>query len=271
MLLILGQGFTGHHIAAAARARGHGVLGVRRSAEAGVLAFDDPAVAEAIRAASHILSSVPPSGEQQGEDPVLQRFRPLLEKHGGWLGYLSSTGVYGDAGGAWVDEHSAVGHGRRTGRTAADLEWQALGAAVFRLPGIYGPGRSALDQVRAGTARRIDRPGHRFSRAHVEDIAGAALAAMEAGWKGPLNIVDERPDEPARVTEYACRLLGAAPPPLKTLDEAALPPFARSFWQERRLVSGERLKRALGYRLKYPDYKAGLGAILRAEQGGGRP
>ena len=267
MLLILGQGFSGHHIATAARAAGLDVLGVKREAARDILAFDDPAVASAINSATHILSSVPPGGEQQGEDPVLARFGPLIRQHGGWLGYLSSTGVYGDANGAWVDEHSAVGNGRRAGRTAADLQWQQLGAAVFRLPGIYGPGRSALDQVRNGTARRIDRPGHRFSRIHVADIAGAVVAAMQADWRGPLNIVDERPAEPAHVTEYACRLLGAPLPPLMQLDDAGMPPFARSFWQERRLVSGQRLRTALGYRLQFPDYKAGLTAIHAAERG----
>lgn len=267
MLLILGQGFSGQHIAAAARATGLAVLGVRREAARDILAFDDPAVASAINSATHILSSVPPGTDHAHEDPVFQRFGPLLARHGGWLGYLSSTGVYGDAGGAWVDEQSAVGKGRRTARTAADLRWQELGAAVFRLPGIYGPGRSALDQVRSGTARRIDRPGHRFSRIHVADIAGAVVAAMQAGWRGPLNIVDERPAEPAHVTEYACNLLGAPLPPLMQLDDTAMPPFARSFWQERRLVSGHRLRTALGYRLQFPDYKAGLTAIHAVERG----
>ena len=261
MLLILGQGYSGGRIAAAARAAGLAVQGVTRAGGDGLLAFDSPQVADAIAAATHILSSVPPAGEAAGDDPVLERFGPLLARHRGWIGYLSSTGVYGDAAGAWVDEDAPTGGGRRTGRSAADLAWQGLGAAVFRLPGIYGPGRSTLDQVRAGTARRIDRPGHRFSRVHVADIAGAVLAAMAANWRGPLNIVDDWPDEPARVTEFACRLLGAPLPPLRTLDEAALPPAASRFWTERRLVSGHRLKTALGYRLHYPDYKAGLTAI----------
>lgn len=266
MLLILGQGFSGHHIAAAARAAGLEVLGVKRTAAPNILAFDDPALAGAIAAATHILSSVPPASPS-GEDPVLQRFAPLLAAHSGWLGYLSSTGVYGDADGAWVDETAPVGQGRRTARSAADLQWQQLGAAVFRLPGIYGPGRSALDQVRARTARRIDRPGHRFSRVHVADIAGAVLLALQSGWRGPLNIVDELPEEPARITEQACQLLGAPLPPLMSLEDAALPPSARGFWQERRLVSGLRLRTALGYRLKYPDYKVGLAAIHAVEGG----
>ncbi|MCG2841940.1 SDR family NAD(P)-dependent oxidoreductase [Sandaracinobacter sp. RS1-74] len=262
MLLILGQGYSGTFIANAARAAGLSVTGVTRSGGPGLIRFDSPDLPDRIAAATHILSSVPPESETaDGDDPVLARFGGQLRAHEGWLGYLSSTGVYGDAGGAWVDESAPVGHGRRTARTAADLRWQELGAAVLRLPGIYGPGRSALEQVRAGTAKRVLRPGHRFSRVHVEDIAGATLAAIAADWRGPLNIADTHPEEPARITEYACALLGAPPPPLLALDDAALSPMARRFWTERRLVSGEKLRRALGYRLRHPDYKAGLTAI----------
>lgn len=260
MLLILGQGYSGRYIADAARSAGWRALGVKRQAGPGILAFDDPAVVQAIAGASHILSSVPPSAET-GADPVLQRFGPLLKAHKGWLGYLSSTGVYGDRAGAWVDEASPVGGGRRVDRTKADLGWQALGAAVFRLPGIYGPGRSALDQVKAGTARRVDSPGQRFNRIHVEDIAGAVLAVATRQFRGVWNVVDELPAEPRHVTEYACRLLGAPLPPLRRLDIPALSPFAQGFWTERRLVSGLRLTRELGYRLRHPDYKAGLNAI----------
>ncbi len=267
MLLILGQGYSGDRIAAAARAAGHNVLGVRRTAGPGVLAFDDPALPDAIAAADYLLSSVPPDGAT-GDDPVLARFgSALAARRGwlGWLGYLSSTGVYGDTGGAFVDESAAVGTGRRTARTAADLGWQALGATVFRLPGIYGPGRSALDAVRDGSARRVDRPGHRFNRIHVDDIAGAVLAGLEAGAGGIFNVVDEAPAEPRHVTEYACRLLGAPWPALQPVDTAALSPMARGFWTERRLVAGRTLATKLGYRLQYPDYKAGLTAIRAGE------
>lgn len=266
MLLILGQGYSGTALAAAARAAGHNVLGVRRQAADGVMAFDDPALPEALRAATQILSSVPPDGAS-GQDPILERFGDLLKGHGGWVGYLSSTGVYGDTGGAWVDESAPVGGGRRSARTEADLGWQAIGATIFRLPGIYGPGRSALDQVRSGQARRVDRPGHRFNRIHVDDIAGAVLAAIEAGAKGIFNVVDRLPAEPRHVTEFACGLLGAPLPPLAPIELANLSPMARGFWTERRAVAGTRLERETGYRLTHPDYKSGLTAIHLSERG----
>ncbi len=264
MLLILGLGYSGQAIAAEMRVHGIPVVGVRRTAKDEALAFDDPAVERAIATATFILSSVPPDA-QTGADPILARFGRALKAAPGRLFYLSSTGVYGDTGGAWVDEASPVGTGRRTARAAADLAWGQLGATRLRLPGIYGPGRSALDQVRAGTARRIDRPGHRFSRIHVADIAGATTRAMLRGLAGVLNIVDHLPAEPAHVTEAACRLLGAPLPPLEPLETAGLSPMARGFWAERRLVASARLSRDLGYTLRYPDYKAGLAAIAAAE------
>ncbi|MFQ3594827.1 MAG: SDR family NAD(P)-dependent oxidoreductase [Sphingomonadaceae bacterium] len=264
MLLILGQGYSATRIRRLAEARGLAVAGVRRTATADTLAFDDPAVRECLRASAIILSSVPPDRET-GADPVLARFGDVLASTDARLLYLSSTGVYGDTGGAVVDESAPVGGGRRSARTAADLAWQVLGATILRLPGIYGPGRSALDQVRAGTARRIDRPGHRFNRIHVDDIAGATLAIVESGARGIFNIVDALPAEPREVTEAACRLLGAPLPPLEPFDPATLSPMARGFWSEGRIVAGTRLLRTTGYRLSFPDYKAGLQAI--AEEG----
>lgn len=263
MWLILGQGYCGTFLADAARARGHKVLGVRRAAGPDIMAFDDPAVADAIARASHILSTIAPA---DGTDPVLARYEAELARAAGWKAWLSSTGVYGDAGGAWVDEASPlVRGGRRAARVEADRQWQAMGAAVFRLPGIYGPARSALDAVRAGTARRIDRPGHRFSRIHVADIAGALLTAAGHRLTGPWNLTDHCPAEPATVTLEACRLLGVIPPPLVKLEDAGLSRTARGFWEDHRLVSGERFRRQTGYRLLYPDYKAGLRAISKEE------
>jgi nucleoside-diphosphate-sugar epimerase len=275
MLLILGQGYSGAWIAERARAAGLEVLGVKRSAADGVIAFDDPALPRAVASASHILSSVPPDSTT-ARDPMLDRFGPALKAQGAWVGYLSSTGVYGDTGGAFVDETAPVGgpgegpdllkKARRSARTEADLGWQAIGATIFRLPGIYGPGRSALDQVRAGQARRVDRPGHRFNRIHVADIAGAVVAAALAGAKGIFNVVDRLPAEPRQVIEFACGLLGAPLPPLAPIDLAGLSPMARSFWSERRAVAGLRLERETGYRLQHPDYKAGLTAIFEGER-----
>jgi nucleoside-diphosphate-sugar epimerase len=252
-LLILGQGYSGGWIARAAA--GYDVVAVRRMAGSGVLAFDDLAVAALVESADFVLSSVPPVADA---DLVLARFGEQLAARRGWTGYLSSTGVYGDCAGAWVDETAPVGHGRRSARTAADLAWQGIGAAVFRLPGIYGPGRSALDAVRCGAARRVDRPGHVFSRVHVGDIAGAVLAAMAADFRGCVNVADDLPAEPRAISEWACALLGAPLPPLLALDEAGLGAMARQFWQERRRVANGSLRRTLGYRLRFADYKAGL-------------
>ncbi|WP_448578411.1 SDR family NAD(P)-dependent oxidoreductase [Thermaurantiacus sp.] len=264
MLLILGLGYSASRLAAALRREGAQVLGVRRSAGDGILAFDDPQIPGLIATARAILSSVPPD-PATGKDPVLERFGDTLAATGAGLLYLSSTGVYGDTQGAVVDESAPVGSGRRSARTAADLAWGALGATVVRLPGIYGPGRSALDQVRAGTARRIDRPGHRFNRIHVDDIVGGLQALLACGARGIFNLVDERPAEPRHVTEEACRLLGAPMPPLERFDPQTLSPMARGFWSERRIVAGGKLGRVTGYRLRFPDYKAGLRAILKEE------
>ncbi|MFA7439950.1 MAG: SDR family NAD(P)-dependent oxidoreductase [Sphingomonadaceae bacterium] len=263
MWLILGQGYCGTFLADAARARGFSVLGVRREAGPEILAFDDPAAAGAMASASYIVSTIAPVS---GVDPVLARYGAELAQSRAWKAWLSSTGVYGDAGGAWVDEASplAVG-GRRAARVEADRQWQTVDAAIFRLPGIYGPGRSALDAVRSGTARRIDRPGHRFSRIHVRDIIGALLIAAEHRLTGVWNLTDNLPAEPAAVTEEACRLLSVEPPPPVALEDAGLSPMAGGFWEDHRLVSGERFLRKTGYRLRYPDYKAGLRAILKEE------
>lgn len=257
-VVILGAGYCGEAIAREAEAAGWRVTRVRRTAEPGVLAFGDASVAEALAGASHVMASVPPG---DGGDPVLAAYGHAILR-APWAGYLSSTGVYGDAVGAWVDESAPTGRGRRSARTAADAEWVALGAAVFRLPGIYGPGRSALDGVRAGTARRVDRPGHVFSRIHRDDVAGAAMLAMRAGWRGVVNVSDDLPAEPRAVTEWACLLLGAPPPPLLPLEDAGMGPMARAFWSERRRVANRRLTTSLGYRLRHPTYRQGLTACL---------
>ena len=226
----------------------------------GAIAFDDDvAVRRELARASHVLSSVPPDA---GRDPVLAHYADALGDK--WLGYLSSTGVYGDTGGAWVDETSPVGGGRRTARVEADTAWLDRGARVFRLPGIYGPGRSQLDRVRTGTAHRIDLPGQVFSRIHVEDIAAGVIAGFAAP-PGAYNLADDLPASGAAVTEEACRLLGMAPPPLQSLDEAGLSPMARGFYAENRRVANGKPKRVLGWRPRYPTYREGLRAIRSVE------
>ena len=262
-MLIFGLGYSAGFVAEALRARGWRVEATGR---AGTLDFaDDAAVRAALGRASHVLSSVPPA---DGADPVLARYGDGLA--GKWLGYLSSTGVYGDTGGAWVDESAATGGGRRSARAGADAAWLARGACVFRLPGIYGPplgqhqGRSALDRVRNGTAHRIALPDQIFSRIHVEDIASGVLAAITRGAAGAFNLSDDLPASQNAVVEEACRLLGLAPPPMQSLDQAGLSPMARGFYAENRRVANGKARRLLSWAPKYPTYREGLSAILGA-------
>ena len=258
-LFIFGMGYTSKVIAALLRAAGWEVTGTGRE---GTLRFEDrEAVLAALGEASHVLSSVPPARE--GGDPVLETYGAALQAAPArWIGYLSSTGVYGDTGGAWVDESAEVGTGRRSARTAADLAWQALDARVrvFRLPGIYGPGRSALDRVRDGAARRIALENQVFSRVHVEDIASGVIAGM-AGPAGVYNLGDDEPSSQNVVIEEAARLLGVEPPPLQSLEEAALSPMALAFYAENRRVANGKAKRVLGWRPAYPTYREGLRAL----------
>lgn len=251
-LFVFGLGYTASAIAAR-------LPGARIAAtgSAGNVAFDD---AERVRfeiaQATHILSSVPP-GE---DDPVLAAYGDALAASGVWLGYLSSTGVYGDTGGAWVDESAPTGAGRRGARAVADAAWLALGARVFRLPGIYGPGRSPLDRVRSGDARRIDMPGQVFSRVHVDDIASGVIAGLDAP-AGAYNLADDEPAPQSDVIAFGCRLLGLAVPPSIPLEEANLSPAARAFYSENRRVANGKAKRVLEWRPLYRDYRLGLRAL----------
>jgi hypothetical protein len=250
MLLIFGLGYTAARVAAIWPG---GAVGTTRDGRGATLRFDDePAVRAALAVADAVLSSVPPDG---GGDPVLARYGDALG--GRWLGYLSSTGVYGDTGGAWVDEEAPV-RGRRPSRNMADAAWLARGARVFRLPGIYGPGRSPIDRVREGTVHRTLIAGQVFSRVHVDDIAAGVLAARAAP-PGAYNLADDRPCGQDDVVEYAARLLGLPPPPVVALT--ALSPAARAFYAENRRVANGRAKRVLGWAPLYPDYRAGLRAL----------
>ena len=253
-LFIFGLGYSAKRIRAAAEARDWRFTATGRDAE---LAFeDDLGVRTALGTASHVLSSVPPGEEG---DPVLAHYGDALGHE--WLGYLSSTGVYGDTGGAWVDESAPVGGGRRSARAEADAAWLGRGARVFRLPGIYGPGRSALERVAEGRAHRIDLPGQVFSRIHVDDIAAGVIAGFD-GPPGAYNLADDLPASQNAVVEEACRLLGVVPPPLQSLDEAGLSPQARAFYAENRRVANGKAKRVLGWRPLYPTYREGLRAML---------
>ena len=256
-LLIFGLGYTASRLADRLRRRG---WHVDATGSAGNIAFDDrDAVTAALGDATHVLSSVPPDRES-GLDPVLDGYREAMGT--AWYGYLSSTGVYGDAQGAWVDEAAPTGEGRRTARSEADALWLRLGARVFRLPGIYGPGRSIFDRIAAGKAHRIDLPGQVFSRVHVDDIVSGVVAALEsAAPAGAYNLSDDLPTSQNTVVEEACRLLGQAPPPLQSLDDAGLSPMARGFYAENRRVANGKARRVLGWEPAYPTFREGLAAI----------
>ncbi|WP_237183238.1 SDR family NAD(P)-dependent oxidoreductase [Roseomonas gilardii] len=285
-LLILGLGYAGEAIAREALARGIAVRGTHRQPGQGAGTGSVPAIpfeaaGPAIVAATHLVVTAPPG---EDGDPVLARhgtaLRAGLEARLRWVGYLSTTGVYGDRGGAWVDEATppAPGQPRSLRRLQAEQAWEAALAGhaqldIFRTGGIYGPGRSALDEVLAGKARRVIRPGHAFGRIHRDDIAQAVMAAADAGGPGAavsrvLHLVDDEPAEPALVIEEAARLLGLPPPPALSFDEAwaGMSPMARSFWSEHRLVANARTKAALGLEWRYPSYREGLRQIA-AKQG----
>ena len=253
-MFIFGLGYTAGVIARSLEAQGWEVVSTGRS---GTLSFEDEGnVRMALADADHVLSSVPPGGE--GRDPVLDRYGDHLS--GKALSYLSSTGVYGDTGGAWVDETAPVGTGRRTARAEADTAWLERGARVYRLPGIYGPGRSVFERIAEGRAHRIDLPDQVFSRVHVADIASGVIAGLEAP-AGAYNLADDLPCSQNTLVEEACRLLGLAPPPLQSLEQANLSPMARGFYAENRRIANGKARRVLGWEPAYPDYATGLRAL----------
>ena len=227
--------------------------------------------------ATHLLST---AGPNEAGDPVLTRYASAIAAAPGlrWVGYLSSTGVYGDRGGGWVDEETPVAPSADRGRRRVDAEDAWAGFAdrravdIFRLAGIYGPGRSAFDDLRAGRARRLDKPGHQFGRIHRDDIAQAVVAAMgqdRPAGRRVLNLNDDEPAESAAVVAEAASLLGMAPPPMIPFATAwaTMSPMARSFWAENRTVAGAKTKAALGITWRYPTYREGLRAILAEERG----
>ncbi len=280
-LLVLGAGFTGSRLAAAAAQRGWTVLTTGRQAprtpDPGQwLAFDSREGlvpdADALAGVTHLFVSIPPDG--QPGDPVLRLLGPLLgELPLAWVGYLSTTGVYGDSRGAWVDEQAPTPAraGRSQARLEAEQAWRSSGLPlqIFRLPAIYGPGRTPFRALQAGESRLIHKPGQVFSRVHVDDIVGAVLhcLALPAPDRPTLlNVADDCPCSSTETLSHAAHLLGLPLPPLERYEqiEASLSPMARSFWQENRRVSNRRLCRELGYQLRYPSYRQGYGASLSA-------
>ncbi|MFV0298684.1 MAG: SDR family oxidoreductase [Hyphomicrobiaceae bacterium] len=286
-LVCLGFGFSARAVCALAAEAGYEIVGTARSPERldlvtrlggrGVV-FDGQSrsaeLASLLAGASHVLVSVPPGNEG---DPALALHGADLEAAAGlsWIGYLSTVGVYGDRQGGWVDESTppAPTSQRSRWRLAADEQWLEFGrrtgtcVEVFRLAGIYGPGRSAFDALRKGTARRIDSPGQVFNRIHVEDIARGVWAAMTGSRRGGVyNFADDEPAPAHEVTAFAAGLLGLDPPPLVPIAQASLSPMAASFYAECKRVRNGQLKTLLGGSLRYPSYREGLRGILRAEQ-----
>lgn len=228
----------------------------------------------ALNDATHLLLSIAPGADG---DPVVAALGDAVRQaapHLRWVGYLSTTGVYGDHEGGWVDEATALEPTTRRGksRLVAERQWQAIAAAcglplhIFRLAGIYGPGRGPFEKVRNGTARRIIKENQYFSRIHVDDIAEVLTASVARPDPGAIyNVADDDPSPPEDVLSEAARLLDLPDPPEVRFDEAEMTPMARSFYAESKRVRNHRIKRDLGVTLRYPDYRAGLRALLEDE------
>ncbi len=280
-LLIFGLGYAASAVAACAARSGWRVFGTTAQIgphdPEGVSRLPFEQAGGVLPQATHLLASAPPG--KQG-DPVLARYKAAIEAAGGlrWIGYFSTTGVYGDQGGGWVDETSAASGAspRAARRIAAETEWRhtaavASGGALdlLRLAGIYGPGRSPFDSLRAGEARRILAPGHCFGRIHRDDIGAATFAAMRNPPRATrvLNLTDDLPEESAVVTAHAAALLGLDVPEGVPLARAweEMSPMARSFWSDNRKVASRITQQTLGTRWRYPTYREGLAAILAAE------
>lgn len=277
ILLSFGHGYSAQALARRLLPLGWTMYGTTRSADkmeairaSGVkpLLFPSEDVARALHQSTHILISAGPT--EQG-DPVLAAMRAEIAAVAHkltWAGYLSTTGVYGDHQGGWVDEHTPLTPTTRRGqwRVAAEAAWQAVDGLplhIFRLAGIYGPGRGPFAKVRNGTARRIIKEGQVFSRIHVEDIAQVLEASMERPNPGAVyNLCDDDPAPPEDVIAYAADLLDLPVPPAIRYEEAEMTPMARSFYAESKRVRNDRIKDELGVDLLYPDYRVGLAALL---------
>jgi len=276
-LLSLGHGYSAQALARRLLPQGWQVIGTTRNAARAdafraegvepLLWPGDPG--PALAKATHVLASAAPDA---AGDPFLQVITGIAQAKATWVGYLSTTGVYGDHKGAWVDETTpltpASDRGRQ--RVLAEGQWLSTGLPVhiFRLAGIYGPGRGPFEKVRDGTARRIIKPGQIFSRIHVDDIAQVLEASMRHPNPGAAyNVCDNNPAPPEDVLSHAACLLGLPDPPAIAFDQAEMSPMARSFYGESKRTRNARIKTELGVTLLYPDYPAGLAALLRDEKG----
>jgi nucleoside-diphosphate-sugar epimerase len=277
-LLSLGHGYSASALARRLLPEGWRVIGTTRSAakaEAFRATGVEPVLwpgdlGPALQAATHILASAAP--DDQG-DPFLRALPEIAASGAKWVGYLSTTGVYGDHRGGWVDETTPLApisdRGRQ--RVVAEKQWLATGLPVhiFRLAGIYGPGRGPFEKVRDGTARRIIKPGQFFSRIHVDDIAQVLFASIQKPAPGTAyNVCDNNPAPPEDVLSHAARLLGLPDPPAVPFEQAELGPMARSFYSESKRVRNDRITSELGVRLLYPTYQEGLAALLQEDAAG---
>jgi nucleoside-diphosphate-sugar epimerase len=286
-LLSLGHGYSARALARLLIAQGWRVIGTSRTAEGAArlqaegvepLVWPGSPLGPALSRADHLLASIPPGA---AGDPVLAAEAAALRAatHLRWVGYLSTTAVYGDQGGGWVDEATPAAPATERGRArlAAEEGWRAVCAAagvplaIVRLAGIYGPGRGPFAKLRAGRAQSVVKPGQVFSRIHVDDIA-QVLAASIARPPAPgaaevYNACDDEPAPPQDVLAHAARLLGLPPPPEVPFEAAEMSEMARGFYAESKRVRNDRIRRDLGVRLRYPDYRSGLAAVLAAEGG----
>ncbi|MBB5533542.1 SDR family oxidoreductase [Rhizobium giardinii] len=285
-VLILGAGFSGSAIAKAFLPLAQSVTGTTRSQDkleglralgVDALVYDgatiSPELAAAMKRTTHLIQSIAPGREgdpmMRPETPSLAGLMPSLQ----WAAYLSTVGVYGDHGGAWVTEETSLEpvSARSVERVAAEKAWLAFGqdsnipVAVLRLSGIYGPGRNAFCNLEAGTARRLIKPNQVFNRIRVEDIAGAALFLAEKSIGGIFNVTDDEPAPPQDVVAEAARLMGVSPPPEIPFETAELSPMARSFYGENKRVSNARL-RDLGFVFRFPDYRISLAELWAGGQ-----
>ncbi|MCG3269052.1 SDR family oxidoreductase [Yoonia sp. I 8.24] len=276
-VLTFGYGYSAQALGRVLLQQGHSILGTTRGEPtpadgAQIVQWPGTDMTAALDAATHLLISIAPDA---AGDPVLAALQDEITARAAqfkWVGYLSTTGVYGDHNGGWVDETTALSPATKRGiaRVKAEAAWAAIPDIplhIFRLAGIYGPGRGPFAKVRNGTARRIIKENQVFSRTHVDDIAQVLAASMARPNPGAIyNVCDDDPAPPQDVMGYAADLLGLPLPPAIDFETAEMTPMARSFYAESKKVRNDRIKSELGVKLLYPDYRSGLKALLAQEK-----